>query len=200
MRARTLALALIATAPAFAEPGKPPQHHAGAPSLLGQYNQWILATRAEADAKTCFIFTRAEAAPQHIPGRGDVILSVTRRPGRHDVVALSAGFVLAGHEDAPLQAGQTRMLFYIAGRSAFAHDNQAAIATFNHEISVTAHLNGPRGISATDHFSLRGFNGAYAALAKACPAPQTAPDTAAQTAPAKPPPKNVPMNAPMNAP
>jgi len=91
--------------------------------------------------------------------------------GRHDVVALSAGFMLSGHEDAPLQAGSTKMLFYIAGRSAFAHDNAAAIATFGHESSVTAHLPGPRGISAVDHFSLQGFSGAYAALAKSCPAP-----------------------------
>jgi hypothetical protein len=99
------------------------------------------------------------------------VLSVTRRPGRHDIVAISAGFMLSGHEDAPLQAGTTKMLFYIAGRSAFAHDNAAALATFAHELSVTARLQGPRGMTATDHFSLQGFNGAYAALAKACPAP-----------------------------
>lgn len=137
---------------------------------MEKIGQWTVATHAEGDAKTCFVFTRAEASPQHILGRGDVVLSVTRRPGRHDVVALSAGFLLSGHEDAPLQAGATKMLFYIAGRSAFAHDNAAAIATFGHESSVTAHLNGPRGISATDHFSLQGFSGAYEALAKACPA------------------------------
>jgi hypothetical protein len=137
---------------------------------MAKIGQWTVATHAEGDAKTCFVFTRAEASPQHIVGRGDVVLSVTRRPGRHDVVALSAGFMLSGHEDAPLQAGATKMLFYIAGRSAFAHDNAAAIATFSHESSVTAHLNGPRGITATDHFSLQGFSGAYAALAKTCPA------------------------------
>jgi hypothetical protein len=171
MPVRLIALALLVSLPALADPGKAPAHHAGAPSFIGQFGQWIVATRNEADAKTCFIFTRAEASAQHIPGRGDVVLSVTRRAIRRDVVALSAGFLLAGHEDAPLQAGQTRMLFYIAGRSAFARDNQAAIDAFKHESSVTARLNGPRGIAATDHFSLRGFNGAYAALMKACPGP-----------------------------
>jgi hypothetical protein len=164
-------LALISVAPALADPAKAPAHHDGAPSFLGKIGQWTVATHTEADAKTCFVFTRAEASPQHIPGRGDVVLSVTRRPGRHDIVAISAGFMLSGHEDAPLQAGSTKMLFYIAGRSAFAHDNAAAIATFGHESSITVHLNGPRGITATDHFSLQGFNGAYAALAKACPTP-----------------------------
>jgi invasion protein IalB len=164
-------LALTVALPALADPAKAPAHHDGAPLFIGKIGQWTVATHTEADAKTCFVFTRAEASSQHIPGRGDVVLSVTRRPGRHDIVALSAGFMLSGHEDAPLQAGATKMLFYIAGRSAFAHDNAAAIATFGHELSVTARLNGPRGITATDRFSLQGFGGAYAALAKACPTP-----------------------------
>jgi len=166
-----LFLSIAAAAPALADPVKTPPHHAGAPSYIGTFGQWIVATHAEGDAKTCYVFTRAEASTQKIAGRGDVVLSVTRRPKRHDVVAISAGFLLSGHEDAPLQAGATKMLFYIAGRSAFAHDNAAAIATFGHENSVTAKLAGPRGIGATDHFSLRGFTGAYAALAKACPTP-----------------------------
>jgi invasion protein IalB len=164
-------LALTVALPALADPAKAPAHHDGAPSFIGKIGQWTVAAHSEGDAKTCFVFTRAEASPQHLVGRGDVVLSVTRRPGRHDVVALSAGFMLSGHEDAPLQAGPTKMLFYIAGRSAFARDNAAAIATFGHESSVTAHLAGPRGISAVDHFSLRGFAGAYAALAQACPTP-----------------------------
>jgi hypothetical protein len=163
-------IALTTAMPACAEPAKAPAHHAGAPEYLGTFGQWTVATHTEADTKTCFVFTRAQAAPTHIPGRGDVVLSVTRRPGRHDVAALSAGFLLSGHEDARLQAGSTKMDFYIAGRSAFAHDNAAAIATFGHEPSVSARMNGPRGITATDHFSLQGFSGAYAALAKACPA------------------------------
>ena len=162
-------IALSYALPACADPAKAPAHHPGAPVFLGTFGQWSVATHTEADTKTCFVFTRAQASPQHIPGRGDVVLSVTRRPKRHDVVALSAGFVLAGHEDARLQAGATKMDFYIAGRSAFAHDNAAAIATFGHESSVSAKLNGPRGITANDRFSLQGFSGAYAALAKACP-------------------------------
>ncbi len=162
-------IALAIVLPASAEPAKVAPHHNGAPAFLGTYGQWIVATHTEADTKTCFVFTRAQASPQRIPGRGDVVLSVTRRPKRHDVAAVSAGFLLSGHEDARLQAGATKMDFYIAGRSAFAHDNAAAIATFGHEASVSARMNGPRGITATDRFSLQGFSEAYAALGKACP-------------------------------
>ncbi len=151
------------------QPAKPMVHHDGAPRLIGTYSQWILARRDEGDATACFVFTRAEASAQHIQGRGDVVLSVTRRARRHDVVAVSAGFTLSGHEDAVLQAGTTRMLFYIAGRSAFARDNAAAIATFGHEGSVAGKFAGPRGITAADRFSLKGFSSAYAALDKSCP-------------------------------
>jgi len=146
-----------------------PAAQATPPHSIGKFGQWQAATHKDGDALTCFAFTRAEAGPQHIPGRGDVVLSVTRRPRSHDVVAISAGFALSGHEDAALQAGDTHMLFYIAGRSAFARDNQAAIATFNHELSVAAHLPGPRGLVTLDHFSLRGFAAALAAMQKACP-------------------------------
>ena len=161
---------LLLTWPASAEPTHAPAHHAGAPRSLGKFGEWQAAIHSDGDASTCFLFTRAEASAQHIPGRSDVVLSVTRRPRSHDVVALSAGFVLSGHEDAPLQAGGTKMLFYIAGRSAFARDNAAAIASFGHELSITAKLAGPRGITATDRFSLKGFASAYAAMTKACPA------------------------------
>jgi hypothetical protein len=170
---------LAISGPALADTAHPPAHratHGGAPKPIGTYGQWQAATHREGDAVTCFVFTRAEASPQRIPGRGDVVLSVTRRPQSHDVAALSAGFVLSGHEDALLQAGSTKMLFYIAGRSAFARDNAAAIAAFGHEGSVVAKLHGPRGITAIDHFSLKGFASAYAALAKVCPAaPAAAP-------------------------
>ncbi len=149
--------------------GLPTLAAAAAPHAAGKFGQWQAATHAEGSAITCFVFTRAEAAAQHIPGRGDVVLSVTRRPRSHDVVAISAGFELAGHEDAQLQAGATRLLFYIANRSAFARDNAAAIATFSHEASVSARLPGPHNVIATDRFSLRGFTDALAAMAKACP-------------------------------
>ena len=168
MRAALPALLMLAW-PAAAEPPHMPARHADAPHPLGKFGEWQVATHSEGDATTCFLFTRAEASPQHIPGRSDVVLSVTRRPHSHDVVALAAGFALSGHEDAPLQAGATRMLFYIAGRSAFARDNTAALASFGHESSVTAKLAGPRGVTATDRFSLKGFATAYAAMMKACP-------------------------------
>ncbi len=72
------------------------------------------------------------------------------------------------------------MLFYIAGRSAFARDNEAAIASFGHEGSVSAKLAGPRGVTATDHFSLQGLRhrlcgDGEGVSAHECRAPRVAP-------------------------
>ncbi len=139
------------------------------PHSIGKFGEWQAATHPEGDAVVCYAFTRAELSQQKLVGRGDVVLSVTRRPRSHDVAAISAGMVLSGHEDAALIAGSTRLLFYIAGRSAFARDNKAAIAAFGHESSVAVRLPGPKGIVANDRFSLKGFASAYQALEKACP-------------------------------
>ena len=163
-------LGVLCLTPAVSGAAAPSSAQPARPHVIGKFGQWQAATHAEGGAATCFAFTRPEAGPARIPGRGDVVLSVTRRPRSHDVVAISAGFPLSGHEDAPLQAGATRLLFYIAGRSAFARDNAAAITVFGHEASVTARLPGPRGIVAADHFSLKGFGDALAAMARACPA------------------------------
>ena len=172
MRVVFLLTALLSSASA-AEP----QHRAVAlPHSIGRFGEWQAATHPEGGETVCYAFTRAEASTQQIPGRGDVVLTVTRR--RHDVAAISAGFALSGHEDAALQAGATRLLFYIAGRSAFARDNAAAIAAFGHEQSVAARLPGPKGVIAQDRFSLKGFASAFQALQKICPAdarPKAAP-------------------------
>ena len=48
------------------------------------------------------------------------------------------------------------MLFYIAGRSAFARDNKAAIAAFQRE-QCCRPAAWPEGMVAKDRFSLKGF-------------------------------------------
>lgn len=143
-------------------------HALGQPVFIGKFADWQAASHQEGGVAVCYIFTRAEAPVAQVPGRGDVVLSVTRREGDHDSVALSAGFMLTGHEDAVLQAGGTKLLFYIAGRSAFSRDNAAAVKAFGHEFSVAAHVHGPKGAEVIDHFGLKGFASAYAAMLRSC--------------------------------
>jgi hypothetical protein len=164
--------------PAFGQPARSqvaPHAAHGRPVPIGDFADWHAASHKEGGVAVCYIFTRAEAPVARVPGRGDVVLSVTRRDGQRDSVALSPGFVLTGHEDAVLQAGGTKLLFYIAGRSAFSRDSAAAVAAFGHEVSVAAHVHGPKGADIADRFGLKGFSAAYAAMLKACaPAPKPA--------------------------
>ena len=173
MRVAILLFLCSAVVPALAQPAHHAvkAHAAGQPVSIGDFADWHAASHKEGDTPVCYIFTRAEAPVARVPGRGDVVLSVTRRAGDHDTVALSAGFVLTGHEDAVLQAGATRLLFYIAGRSAFSRDSAAAVTAFSHEVSVSAKVHGPKGADVADRFGLKGFSAAYAAMLKACATP-----------------------------
>ena len=45
----------------------------------------------------CYAFTRAQSSAPAVPGRGDVVLTVTERTGGRDAVAISAGFAYAAN-------------------------------------------------------------------------------------------------------
>jgi hypothetical protein len=146
-----------------------PAPSATAPKSAGVWDRWQAATHQEGSQLVCYAFTRAISSQPAVPGRGDVVLTVTERPGSRDAVALSAGYAYPKGASAEVQVEGTRMAFYTAGRSAFARDGKAAIAAFGKGREVVAHAPGPKG-QVTDSFSLRGFSAAYAAILKDCPA------------------------------
>jgi hypothetical protein len=168
-----LAFAAIAP-PAFAQTAKPgAKTHAAAPAgpkAIGRFEDWTAATNKEAGQTVCYAFTRAQASAPAVSGRGDVVMTVTERSGGRDAVALSAGFAYAANAAVSVVVDQQPPLdFYTAQRSAFARDGHAAVQAFLKGKQVIAHSPGPKAAVA-DTFSLRGFNAAYGAIAKACPA------------------------------
>lgn len=187
MRASLLAipLMLLAAPAALAQAQKPPAHpaerhappHARAPApapagphSIGTFEDWQAATHEEAGQATCYAFTRATAATP-VPGRGDVVLTVTERPGAsRDAVAVSAGYVMPQGAVPTLQVEAARLPFFTDGkRSAFARDDHAAVAALQHASRATFRAPTARGPEVTDSFSLRGFSQAYAAAVRACP-------------------------------
>jgi hypothetical protein len=167
-----LALPLLAAGPAPAQPHKPPTAapaKAEAPKKIGQFDDWTAATNAEAGQTACYAFVRANHSTPALPGRGDVVLTVTQRPSGRDAVAISAGFAYPANAAVTVQADQTALDFYAAGRSAFARDGHAAAAAFGRGKQVTARSPGPRSATVVDSFSLKGFGRAYEAINKACP-------------------------------
>lgn len=181
MQASPTLLALLAiltvaalSPPAGAQTVKPPaKTHASTtagPKAIGKFEDWTAATNREAGQTVCYAFTRAQASTPAVSGRGDVVLTVTERSGGRDAVALSAGFAYAANADVSVVVDQQPPLdFYTAQRSAFARDGHMAVQAFLKGRQVVVHSPGPKA-PVSDTFSLRGFNAAYAAIAKACPA------------------------------
>ena len=184
MRARTLLaplLTMLLATPAAAQqhkPGKPAAARparAGGPTAIGRFEDWTAATNKEAGQTVCYAFTRASAATAALPGRGDVVMTVTERAGGRDAVALSAGFAYPANAVVKVAADTAIFDFYTAQRSAFARDGHAAALAFQKARSLQARSPAPRGKVVTDSFSLRGFSAAYAAIQKACPPAKAAP-------------------------
>lgn len=168
--------ALLAAAPAHAQarhaPAHPPaQAQAPAkpegPKSIGTFQDWQAATHTEGGQTVCYALTRAKPAGA-VPGRGEVVLTVTQRPNLRDAVAISAGFAYAANAEVKVEAGPATLDFYTAQRSAFAREGAKAVAAFAKVQQATAKSPGPRG-AVSDTFSLKGFAQAYAAINKACP-------------------------------
>jgi invasion protein IalB len=154
-----------------ARPAHPPAAAANAPKSIGTFGDWQAATHVEAGQTVCYAFTRAQSSTPALPGRGDVVLSVTERRGQPDAVAISAGFPYAANAAVNVQVDQAPLDdFYTAQRSAFARDGKAAVAAFRKGSTAVAKSPGPKNAPVTDTFSLKGFEAAYSMINKTCPA------------------------------
>lgn len=139
------------------------------PSPLGVFADWTAATYVQAGRTVCYAFTRPLSSTPALAGRGQVLLSLTERPGARDEAALSAGFAYPKGANVSVVVGGTDLAFYTAGDAAFARDGAAAVRAFRIGYTAIAHSPGPGGHPVSDSFSLRGFSDAYAAITKACP-------------------------------
>jgi len=141
----------------------------GGPQKIGTFEDWTAARHKEDGRDVCYAFTRASKSAPPVPGRSEVVLTVTQRPTARDVVALSAGFTYPANADVILTVDQTPLGFYTSARYAFAKEGVGAVAAFQRGRQAVARSPGPRNIPVEDTFSLRGFGSAYAAIGKACP-------------------------------
>ena len=166
------AAVLAQTRPAHPAPAKPAAKPAkpDAPKSIGKFDDWQAATHAEAGQTVCYAFTRSQTSSPAVPGRGDVVMTVTQRQSGRDAVAISAGFNYAANAEVQVTADKVELPFYTAARSAFARDGHAATVAFGNARQAVAKSPGPKATTVTDTFSLRGYPAAYAAINKACPA------------------------------
>jgi invasion protein IalB len=170
-----LGLSLIVAFPAAAETKKPePAHPAAshAPKELAKFDDWTAATHEEAGQTVCYALTRAQTSTPSLPGRGEVVLTVTERTAARDTVAIEAGFDYAKGAAVTVQVDQAGLDFFTRDRDAYARDSKAAVTAFQKGERAIARSPGTKGQQVTDSFSLKGFSAAYAAIVKACPPPK----------------------------
>ncbi len=172
-----LCLSLVLAVPAAAQTKKPePAHPAAAasnaPKEIAAFEDWTAATHQEGDHTACYALTRAQNSTPKLPGRGEVVLTVTERPAARDTVAIEAGFDYVKDANVTVQVDQTGLDFFTRERDAYARDGKAAVAAFQKGAQAIARSPGPKGQQVTDTFSLKGFSAAYAAIVKACPPPK----------------------------
>ena len=169
--AALLTVVLAVPASAQTQPKAAKTKLAAGPTELGKFDDWIAATHQESGQTTCYAFVRAKNSVPALPGRGEVVLTVTERPSSRDTVAISAGFPFGKDAAVTMQVDTAGLDFYTAQSNAFARDGKAAVAAFQRGQQALTRSPGPRdGQTVVDTFSLRGFSAAYAAINKACPA------------------------------
>lgn len=162
-----VAAALLFALPATAAPKKPVHSVASDTKKTGQFGDWTVATHTESGQTICYAFTKVQSSAPALPGRGEVVLTVTERTTPRDVVAMEAGFTYPANTSVTVQVDQTGLDFYTSGRYAFARDGKAAATALGKGSRAIARSPGPKEV--TDTFSLKGFGAAYAAIVKACP-------------------------------
>ena len=106
-------------------PSRPEAAPCHAAKKLGRFDDWIAATHQEGGQTVCYAFTSRKHPRPLLPGRGEVVLTVTERPGGRDAVAISAGFDYPRKDAAvTMQVDTTGLDFYTAQRNAFARDGK----------------------------------------------------------------------------
>jgi hypothetical protein len=148
--------------PAFAA------ERAAGPMSLGVFADWTAAEYSAGHAHVCYAFTRAIGSAK-TPTAAMII--VTERAASRDEVVVNATAPYPAKAEVAFKVGdQAPMSFYTAGSRAFSRDGRESVIAMQRAGAASASwlLKGDR--KHEERFSLAGFNAAYGAIVKACPA------------------------------
>ena len=150
----------------------------GIPVVLGEFGAWTAARLQEGEDTLCFVFTRPTASSPTIPGRGDVVLSITARfRGRsltETSIAETAGFIYTNQATVTMEIDARQHDLVASGDSAFVQNApvvlDALVTASRFSVGpIYVRLIAPRQKNVVDSFSLSGFAAAYQTLAPGCP-------------------------------
>jgi hypothetical protein len=135
----------------------------------GQFGDWTAATYTVGGQKICYAFTTAQKTDAPVAASGQVMLTVTERPGARDEVTISAGYAYPKDAQVSLAVGTQKFDFYTKDSTAYTTMGTQAAAAFKAGDMAIATGTGPHGKPVTSSFSLKGVSGAEAAIIAACP-------------------------------
>lgn len=168
---RLMLAVVLASVPALAQTGPDAVDPAArpAPRSVGTWSDWEAFTSWEAGAAVCTLVSRPFSVVPSMEGRDGLALTVARRPGREDTVALATGSAGIGVARAALRMGAASFPLDTGPDGAFARDAAAAVEAMKRSLQAVATFEGPQGRRATATYSLRGFRAAYGATRRVCP-------------------------------
>lgn len=136
---------------------------------IGIWAGWKAFTSQEAGAAVCTVVSRPFSVVPSMEGQQGLALTVARRPGLEDTVALAAGSAGIGSVRSELRLGSEAFPLDIGPDGTFVRDPDAAIKAMKRSLQAVASFEGPQGRRATATYSLRGFKAAYGATRRVCP-------------------------------
>ncbi len=173
MMHRLMLVFVLATAPALAQTSPTPADPAVRSSSrsVGTWSDWEAFTSQEAGTAMCYLVSRPFSVVPSMEGRGELALTVTRRPGREDTAALAAGSADISRAAAELRIGAQSFPLDTGPDGGLSVRNAAAaVEAMKRGLQAVANFEGPQqGARATATYSLRGFRAAYGASRRVCP-------------------------------
>lgn len=135
---------------------------------IGTWFDWTAFTSWQAGASVCTLVSRPFSVVPSTGTRSEFALTVTRRPGRGETVALAAGSAGVGAARAELRMGAESFPLDPGPDGAFVRDVAATLEAMRRSLQAVASFEGPQGERTTATYSLRGFRAAYGAARRVC--------------------------------
>ena len=148
-----------------------------APKPLGSFESWTSAELGAGAAKVCYMFARPTDSSPKGARRGEIMVTITHRPGakRQDEVSFQAGYPFKEGAPVAVDIDGKKYEFFtrvdVDAEAAWAKDpaaDKAIVTALRAGNTLKVRGTSQRNTDTTDTFSLVGFSKAYAEIGKAC--------------------------------
>ena len=148
--------------------------YAGAPQLIGEYNDWSAYIYKEGKNSVCYMASTPQKSEGKYTRRGDVYLVITHRPAdkSFDVVNFVAGYAYKNDAKVIVKIGKDTISdFFVENDKAWtmnANVDKKLVEAMKKGERLIIDGTSTKGTTTKDTYSLRGFSSAYRAISTKC--------------------------------